>query len=229
MTRINKYIADCGVASRRGAEDLIRAGKVSVNGKTVTDLSTLISETDKVTVSGKPVICQPKKVYILLNKPAGVVTTCNDQFGRKTVLDLLHGISERVYPVGRLDYATEGLLILTNDGEFAKIVTHPSSGISKTYVAAVNKPLSQQQITQLRQGAGFNPPKHLKVTNLAVELAITEGRNRQVRKMFETVGLRVTHLKRISVGKLTLGDLKPGEWRYLQNDEVKSFANPGKK
>jgi len=215
VTRINKFLAECGVASRRSAEDLIRAGKVTVNDEVVTDLATQICETDKVVVDGKPVACQTKKVYIALYKPAGVVTTCDDQFGRKTVLDLLEGVGVRVFPVGRLDYDTEGLLILTNDGEFTKKVTHPSSQIPKTYVVTTSKPAGKSQIEQLRQGAGFNPPKKLKATNLMVEITITEGKNRQVRKMFETVGLRITHLKRISIGSLTLGTLKVGEWRFL--------------
>ena len=131
----------------------------------------------------------------------------------------------RLFPVGRLDYATEGLLILTNDGEFTRYITHPSSEIPKTYIATTNKPINQTQLQQLWLGAGFNPPKQIKATNLTVELTITEGRNRQVRKMFEEVGLKVTHLKRISIGKLTLGNLQPGEWRYMKDDEIKSFAN----
>jgi len=220
MTRINKYLAESGVASRRAAEDLIRAGKVSINGKVVTELSTQIAETDKVAVDGKQVMGQSKKVYIALNKPAGVVTTCNDQFGRKTVLDLLKGVDVRVYPVGRLDYDTEGLLILTNDGEFALRITHPSSETPKTYIAFLGKPVSAEQIHQLSLGAGFNPPKSIAGTNKVIEITITEGKNRQVRKMFETVGLKVTHLKRISIGSLTLGDLKVGEWRYLDKKDL---------
>ena len=220
MTRINKYLAECGVASRRAVEDLIRAGKITINGKIVTNLSTQITDTDKVAVDGKPVSCQSKKVYIMLNKPAGVVTTCDDQFGRKTVMDLLYEITERVYPVGRLDYDTEGLLILTNDGEFAKKVTHPSSEIPKTYDVTTNKTITPQQHMLLRGGAGFKPPREVRILQNTAVITITEGKNRQVRKMFESVGLRITHLKRIAIGSLTLGDLGTGEWRHLSLNSV---------
>jgi 23S rRNA pseudouridine2605 synthase len=222
MTRINKYLADCGIASRRSAEALIRAGKVIVNDQIVTDLSTQINPTDIVTVDGKQIHCQLEKVYIILNKPRGVVTTCKDQFGRKTVLDVISSETKqpRLFPVGRLDYATEGLLILTNDGEFAKKITHPSSEIPKTYTVTTNKPINQSQLKLLGLGAGFNPPKHIKTENLTTELTITEGRNRQVRKMFEYIGLRVTNLKRIAIGKLTLGNLQPGEWRSITKNDL---------
>jgi len=227
MTRINKFLADCGVASRRGAEELIRFCKVKVNGKVVTNLSTQITDFDRVEVDGKQITCQPEKVYILLNKPAGVVTTCSDPFGRKTVLDLLKGVDARIFPVGRLDFATEGLLILTNDGEFAYKVTHPSSEIAKTYVAALDKEPTGQQLGELRAGAGFNPPKSLKVSGTVAEITICEGKNRQVRKMFEAVGLCVVHLRRISIGSLTLGDLKTGEWKYISEQEIISLRDEG--
>jgi len=229
MTRINKFLADCGVASRRGAEDLISLGVVNVNGKAVTGLSTQITDNDAVTVNGKPVTRQSEMVYIALNKPAGVVTTCDDQFDRPTVLDLLKDIKQRIYPVGRLDYDTEGLLILTNDGEFTKRITHPSSEIPKTYVATLHKSITPEQVKQLKTGVGFNSPKSIKADGITVEVTITEGRNRQVRKMFEAVGAYVIHLKRTQIGTLTLGNLKPGTFRYLTADEVKSFANSKKK
>jgi 23S rRNA pseudouridine2605 synthase len=219
VTRINKYIADRGVASRRSAEDLIRAGKVQVNGETIVDLGRQISETDTVTINGKQINRQPEKVYIMLNKPAGVVTTCDDQFNRKTVLDLVPN-NVRLFPVGRLDYATEGLLILTNDGEFAKVLTHPTHQIPKTYVATLSKPISVSQLATLRTGAGFNPPKHVSVKGTSAQITITQGQNRQVRKMFEFVGARVKHLARTQIGGLTLGGIGLGEWRYLTTTEI---------
>jgi len=229
MTRINKFLADCGVASRRAAEDLIRFGKVKVNGETVTDLGTRIADTDTVTVNNKPITRQSRMVYIMLNKPMGVVTTCSDQFDRKTVLDIIEGVPERLHTVGRLDYDTEGLLLLTNDGQFTAHVTHPSNQIPKTYIATLHAPIAPDQIKQLREGAGYNPPQHVSVSKLDVTITISEGRNRQVRKMFENIGSHVITLKRIQVGNLTLGKLKPGEWRYMTDEEVKSFANSQKK
>jgi 23S rRNA pseudouridine2605 synthase len=223
--RINKYLAGCAVASRRSAEDLIRAGKVRVNGEVVTDLATQITDTDRVEVNGRQIRCQPQKVYIILNKPAGVVTTCKDQFNRKSVIDLVQGVDTRVFPVGRLDYATEGILILTNDGGFANKLAHPSSEIPKTYVATIDKKVTPEQLSELCAGAGFYPPKSVRVTQGGVEITICEGKNRQVRKMFKAVGLRVTHLRRILIGGLGLGGLKIGEWRYFsQKDFVCLFG-----
>jgi len=222
--RINKYLAESGIASRRGAEELIRDGSVKVNGKVVTDLATQIAAADRVEVNGRLISCQPQKVYILLNKPAGYVTTCKDPLGRKTVLDLLESIDARVFPVGRLDFATEGLLILTNDGEFAYKITYPGSSIPKTYAASVDKRITAEQLSKLRAGAGYNPPENVKVAGGAVEITICEGKNRQVRKMLEAVDLTVTYLKRISIGNLTLGTLKTGEWRhFLPQDFVCLF------
>lgn len=222
-TRINKYIADCGVASRRAAEEIIASRRVKVNGKIITDLSTQIAETDKVEVDGRIIRCQSKMVYIMMNKPAGVITSCNDQFDRKTVLDVIGKIDYRIFPVGRLDYATEGLLLLTNDGEFARRVTHPSSQIPKTYVAKLNA-FDERQLEVLRGGVKIDDvlcvPKKVTANENFVEIIITEGRNRQVRRMFEAVGARVKKLKRTAIGNLTLGNLKPGEFCYIKKPNL---------
>ena len=189
MTRINKHLAECGVCSRRAAEDLIRAGKICVNGEIVTDLATQIADTDVVEVNGAKIARQPEKIYILLNKPAGVVTTCCDQFGRKTVIDVIkshtpsaiadtpfskRGIP-RIFPVGRLDYDTEGLLILTNDGEFARKITHPSSEIEKTYAARLDKKITKEQIDKLMHGVdiGFTYPVALRRHPFNIEGELT--------------------------------------------------------
>jgi len=233
--RINKYLAECGIASRRNAEDFIIGGRVQINDKVVTDLSTKVGENDIVKLDGKVISRQPQKVYIMMNKPKGVVTTCADQFGRKTVLDLLqqstadkiiikNSKTMRVFPVGRLDYATQGLLLLTNDGDFARRVMHPSSKIKKTYIARLDKPITMQQIKELAGGVNIDgkktSPAHVKQKGADAEITISEGRNRQVRRMFEVIGARVLDLKRISVGNLTLGALKSGQWKYIQKPNL---------
>jgi len=200
--RINKYLAECGIASRRAAEQYVLDGRVRVNGVVVKDLSVQVIDTDKVQLDNKLVKPEIKKVYIIMNKPRGCVTTCSDDKRRRTVLDVIASKGEaipRVYPVGRLDYDTEGLLILTNDGDFARKVMHPSSEIQKTYIATVEGPQSQYHISE----------NTCKVT-------IHEGKNRQVRKMLAEVGFDVINLRRISIGSITLGNLKSGEWKYVE-------------
>lgn len=228
--RLQKYLARCGIASRRHAEELIRQGRVKVNGVTVTEMGVTVSPGDLVEFDGKPVVPEEKPVYILLNKPAGYVTTVSDPQGRKTVMDLLKGVKERVYPVGRLDYDTEGLLILTNDGDFAYKSTHPRHQVNKTYIAEVEGIPSNEALRKLRDGVMLDgrltSPADVKILkqkkrSAVLKITIHEGRNRQVRRMCEAVGHPVLFLKRISIGGLRLGNLKPGEWRYLTASELK--------
>jgi len=230
--RLQKYLARCGIASRRHAEELIRQGRVKVNGVTVTEMGVTVSPGDLVEFDGKPVVPEEKPVYILLNKPAGYVTTVSDPQGRKTVMDLLKGVKERVYPVGRLDYDTEGLLILTNDGDFAYKSTHPRHQVNKTYIAEVEGIPSNEALRKLRDGVMLDgrltSPADVKILkqkkrSAVLKITIHEGRNRQVRRMCEAVGHPVLFLKRISIGGLRLGNLKPGEWRYLTASELKKI------
>lgn len=228
--RLQKYLAHCGVASRRKAEEYIRNGKVKVNGKVVTEMGTTVTLKDRVEFNGKLVKPEKKKVYILLHKPRGYVTTVHDPEGRDTVLDLISGVDERVYPVGRLDYDTSGLLLLTNDGELAHKMMHPSHEIMKVYIATVKGHPSSDAVGRLEKGIRIEnfttAPALVKVLEnyeekTKIEITIHEGRNRQVRKMFEAIGHPVIRLKRIAYGTLLLGDLRPGQWRYLTENESK--------
>lgn len=230
--RLQKYLARCGVASRRHAEELIRQGRVKVNGVTVTEMGTIISPGDLVELDGKPVVPEEKPVYIMLNKPAGYVTTVSDPQGRRTVMDLVRGVKERVYPVGRLDYDTEGLLILTNDGDFAYRSTHPSHQVNKTYIAEVEGTPSHEAIKKLRNGVMLDgrltAPAKVEVLkqnkrSAVLRITIHEGRNRQVRRMCEAVGHPVRSLRRIAIGGLKLGNLAPGQWRYLTASDLKKI------
>jgi len=222
--RLQKYLAHCGISSRRKAEEYIRDGKVRVNGRIVTEMGITVTSGDRVEVDGKPVRLEKKKVYILLHKPKGYVTTVNDPQGRNTVMDLISGVKERVYPVGRLDYDSSGLLLLTNDGELAHRLMHPSHEIIKVYVATVEGRPSDEALRKLESGVRIDghttAPAIVKVLKnygdkTKLEITIHEGRNRQVRKMCESIGHPVIRLKRIAYGNLELGELKPGEWRYL--------------
>jgi 23S rRNA pseudouridine2605 synthase len=235
-TRLQKYLAEAGVASRRKSEELIQKGRVKVNGATVTELGTKVTGGDVVMVDGKEIKPEENKVYIMLNKPAGYVTTSKDQFGRKTVLDLIEGVSERIYPVGRLDYETTGILLFTNDGELAYSLTHPAHDVQKIYRARIDGHLNDEEIKSLEKGVRIDDyitsPAKAKVIEKQekfseVEIIINEGRNRQVRKMFEAVGYIVLKLKRISIGSLTLGGLEEGKWRHLDTKEVKALQNIG--
>ena len=230
--RINKYLALCGVASRRKAEQLVLNGNVFVNGKEIRDLATVIQSGDKVEINEK-VVAPQEFVYIMMNKPRGYVTTCSDEKNRKTVIDLLENVDERIFPVGRLDYDTEGLLLLTNDGDFAKELTHPSKKVPKTYVATLDKPIDATDLKQLETGVIIDGektfPAKAKIispsvgaisnrplnSRCIVQLTITQGRNRQVRKMFAALGYDVKHLKRTAIGGFVLGDLRVGEWRIF--------------
>ncbi len=228
--RIAKYMAAAGVASRRASEELIKKGRVKMNGKFVYQPATLVNpEKDQVYVSGRKISLPSEKIYLLLNKPMGCVSTCSDDKGRRTVLDYIKGIDQRIYPIGRLDFITEGLLLLTNDGELANKLTHPSHEVTKRYYVVVDSYLSPEETNALQRGVhiegGKTAPARVKVMKASPErteftVTIHEGRNRQVRRMLETMGKKVVFLKRISVGDLNLGDLKKGEYRLLNEDEI---------
>ena len=232
--RLQKFLAEAGVASRRLAEKYIQEGKVSVNGNVVTELGTKVNpEQDEILFQGEKVKIQEKKVYILLNKPIGYVTTAKDQFGRDTVLNLVK-VKERIVPVGRLDMYTSGALILTNDGEFVYRITHPKHRIDKTYTVTLKGQVSKEDLETLRSGMiidGYKTSgakakkikedKEKDITRL--EIIIHEGRNRQVRKMCEGIGKKVLALHRSKIGNISVKNLKIGTWRYLNEDEVKNL------
>lgn len=228
--RLQKYLAMANVASRRASETIITEGRVKVNGKVVTELGTKVSENDVVEVDNEKVTLAKKKYYIMLNKPAGFVTTASDEFGRKTVLDLISDINDRLYPIGRLDKDTEGLLLLTNDGDFAYEVSHPKHNVEKIYHAFVKGVPGRKELTMLEKGVIIDgvKTKSAKVDVLEVgknssivEIRIHEGRNRQVRKMLEAVNHRVIELKRVAIGTINLGNLPLGKWRHLTEAEIK--------
>lgn len=230
MVRLQKYLADAGVASRRASEKLIAEGRVSVNGDVVREMGVLVDENyDTVEFDGQVVKNAAKKEYIMLNKPVGFITTVSDDKGRPTVMELVSDISARIYPVGRLDYDTEGLLLLTNDGDLTYRITHPKHDIAKTYVAEVTGDVSMDTIIQLRRGVVLDgkktSPAEVEVIGATqygtkVEITIHEGRNRQVRRMFEELGCIVKRLKRTKEAGLNLGHLPLGKWRKLSESEV---------
>lgn len=232
--RINKYLAEKGIASRRHADEMIAAGRVTVNGKTAV-LGVDVAETDVVCVDGNTLTREEVEYsYYLMNKPKGVVCTVSDDRGRKTVMELLPEGVGRVFPVGRLDYATEGLLILTNDGDLAHRLTHPRNEIPKTYLVRVEGTMTEKDLNVIRSGVELDgvltkkSKAHIVETNKAytkVHVTITEGRNRQVRRMFEAIGRTVEFLKRIQIGKLTLTGLDRGEVRKLTEQEVEYLKN----
>lgn len=232
--RINKFLAENGVASRRGADEMVKAGRIKINGE-LASIGANVEEGDVVEADGKVFsFGETEYEYYLMNKPKGVVCTAKDDRGRKTVLDLLPENVGRVVPVGRLDYATEGLLILTNDGELLHKLTHPRNEIPKTYLARVEGTLTEKDLNPLRSGVeidGVMTKKckaHIAETNKAytkVEITITEGRNRQVRRMFETIGKTVDLLRRVKVGTLTLKGLDRGQVRKLTEKEIFSLKN----
>lgn len=227
--RINKYIAQGGIASRRKAEELVLNGNVKVNGVTIKELAYKVMPDDKVTVNGTVISFENKKVYFVLNKPLGYVTTVKDQFDRPTVMDIVTDVQERVFPVGRLDYNTTGLLIMTNDGDMAYKLTHPRHEVFKTYRALVSGYISDGKLAKLRNGidiGGFVTSKakvdiirQMKNSTL-VEISIKEGKNRQVRKMFKAIGSSVQQLERIAIGEIKLGKLLQGHYRKLTSKEI---------
>lgn len=233
--RIQKMIADSGFCSRRKAELLISQGRVKLNGHPV-KLGDKCGSKDLVTIDGERVYMPKKKnnLYLMMNKPRGYVTTVSDELERRCVMDLLEGVEERVYPVGRLDRNSEGLLLFTNDGDFANAIMHPSRHISKTYRVTVRPDISDEQLIKLSEGVEIDGRKTLPATIIVKDkqpgrvvllITIKEGRNRQIRKMCEAVGLEVARLRRISIGPLKLGMLKPGTFRELTAEELRALRN----
>lgn len=232
--RLQKFMAEQGIASRRKSEDLIRAGKVKVNGHIAVIGQKINPKKDLVTV-GKQKIVPPKTrnmVYIMLNKPRGYVTTVSDEYDRKTVMDLIPDIKERIYPVGRLDKDSEGLLIMTNDGSFTNCLTHPSHGLAKVYRVTVRPAVDDEILYNLRNGVVIDgrktAPADVNVlteeeNRVVLEFVLHEGRNREIRKMCESQGLEVARLKRTAVGSLKLGVLPQGKYRELTEQEVKKL------
>lgn len=232
IVRLQKYIAMSGAASRRGAEALIDEGRVEVNGKKITEQGTKVEiGADIVRLDNVELKVKSKNYYIMLNKPVGYITTAKDQFDRATVMELVQKDLKdvRLFPVGRLDYDTEGLLLLTNDGDFTYKVTHPKFNMDKTYIAVLKGGITIAGLNKLRRGVVIEDyktsPAEVRLLDAiegqtVVEIAIHEGKNRQVRKMFEAVGSKVSALRRIKIGKVELGNLPLGRWRYLTSHEV---------
>jgi 23S rRNA pseudouridine2605 synthase len=227
--RLQKYLAEAGVASRRKCEELIAQGKIEINGEVITTQGIKVKGDEIIKVDGRLIRQEQKKVYILLNKPVGYISTAKDEFSRKTVLDLVDTVKERVYPVGRLDYDTSGLLLLTNDGELANRLTHPKHEIKKVYRAMIDGGISEEDVNSLQSGIAIEDyktaPAKVHVIETAkketiVEITIHEGRNRQVRKMFETLGYAVLRLKRVAIGPLEIEGIEEGKWRYLRKKEI---------
>ncbi len=235
MERLQKYIADAGYTSRRKAEELIKLGKVFVNGQKVDELGFKVNGSDIVTIDGITITKDNNKEYYLLNKPREVICSVSDELGRRTVVDLIE-TNKRIYPVGRLDYDTTGLIILTNDGDLANLLMHPKNKIKKTYIAKIDGILNEDDFKKLRSGILIDDQKliidHFKVKEIdkekntsLVEITIHEGRNHIIRKLFAKLGYDVKKLTRISVGNLTLDNLKSGEYRHLTNSEIKELKN----
>ena len=234
--RLQKYLANSGIASRRKAEEYILQGKVKVNGKVVTELGTkIIPEKDIIEFEGKKVNNDIKKVYVLLNKPIDYVTTVKDQFDRKTVIDIVKNAGKNLIPVGRLDMYTSGALILTNDGDFIFHVTHPKHEVEKTYTVTLRGKVTKEDVENLKQGVIIDEEYKTKPAKVRImkideeknisrlEIIIHEGNNRQVRKMCEAIGKKVIALHRSKIGNIGVKDLKIGEWRYLTKKEVESL------
>lgn len=233
--RIHKIMADSGYCSRRKAELLIKQGKVKLNGHPV-KLGDKAGYRDIITVDGERIYIPKKKnfIYIMMNKPRGYVTTVSDEQNRKCVMDLFENMNERIYPIGRLDRNSEGLLLFTNDGEFANGIMHPSRHISKTYRVTVRPDINDEQLVRLSEGIEIDGKKTLPAVvnvldktpgRVVMTITIKEGRNRQIRRMCEAVGLEVARLRRISIGPLKLGMLKPGAYRELTAEELRAIRN----
>ncbi len=226
--RLNKLIADRGICSRREADRLIEEGQFTVNGKKVYEMGVKVdSVNDKILYKGKPLKPKFERLYVMLNKPRGVLTTMNDPLGRPTIKDFLQKVPTRLFPVGRLDWDSEGLLLLTNDGEWAQQVTHPKTEVTKTYLVKVNGQPTPNQLFKLRKGVtiigGKATARYVervnrgKETNAWLKIVITEGRNRQIRQMFEKIGFDVLKLQRVAIGRLRMGSLDRGEMVFLND------------
>lgn len=229
LIRLQKYMADCGVASRRKSEELIASGKVKVNGVVASIGDKIDPKNDTISVNGRKLTKDKNYVYIMLHKPRGYVTTMSDEMDRKCVAELVADIGKRIYPIGRLDRDSEGLLLFTNDGEFANAMTHPSRHISKTYRVSVKPAITDDQITVLTSSMMINGKKTLpadvRIINkeedkTSLEIILYEGKNRQIRRLCEEAGLETARLKRLAIGQLSLGRLKVGEYRHLTHEEV---------
>lgn len=233
--RLQKYLAQCNIASRRKCEEYILQKKVTVNGKIVDKLGEKVNPNkDRICFEGRRVQEEKNKIYILLNKPIGYVTTTKEQFDRQTVFDLLPNISTRVVPVGRLDMYTSGALILSNDGNFVYTVTHPKHEIEKTYQVTIRGSISEEELEPLKKGINIEDyqtkPAKVKIMKIEkeqnisrVKVIIHEGRNRQVRKMFQAIGKNVLALHRSAIGNISVKNMKIGQWRYLTKEEVESL------
>jgi 23S rRNA pseudouridine2605 synthase len=234
IERLQKYLAECGVASRRKCEEIILSGRVKVNGTIISELGFKINRnTDKVYLDGKLVDLENRKVYIALNKPVNYLSTVTDDRGRKTIMDLVK-VSERIYPIGRLDYDTSGLILLTNDGDVYNRVIHPRQAIKKVYIATIEGIPSFEEIENFRKGVNIGDyvtaPAEFKILDKSkistkVSISIHEGKNRQIRRMCEAINHPVITLKRISVGDIKLNDLSEGKWRSLTEDEIIYLRN----
>ncbi len=227
--RLQKHLADCGIASRRKAEELIESGKVKVNGHIAHLGDKVDPKRDKVAVKGKTVVAVKEKVYIMLHKPRGYVTTVSDELGRKCVMELVNDVGYRIFPIGRLDRDSEGLLLMTNDGAFANNLTHPSKNVNKTYRVTVAGEVDDEKVLKLRDGIELDGRKTLPCDAFVIErkpdrtvmnFIIKEGRNRQIRRMCEAVGLEVLRLKRTEIAGVKLGMLPKGKWRPLNEREM---------
>ena len=230
--RLQKFLAESGVASRRKSEELIDQGKVKVNGRVAMIGDKVDPKKDTITVNGKKIIKTKTFTYIVLHKPRGFITTMSDEMDRKCVAELIKDVPGRVYPVGRLDRDSEGMLLFTNDGAFANAMTHPTKHVPKTYRVTVRPSITEDQITALTQGVIIDDrktaPAEVRVVTkeegrVVLEIILYEGRNRQIRKMCEEVGLEVARLKRTAIGSIKLGMLKQGAWRNLTEDEVRKL------
>ena len=228
--RLQKYMAKCGVASRRKSEDLISRGLVDVNGKTIIEPGFIVDiDNDIVKVDGKTIKLEKSKVYIMLNKPIGYVTTLKDEKNRKVVIDLVEGVNERIYPIGRLDIDTSGLLILTNDGDLTQKLSHPRNEIVKRYIAVVEGVPNRNELQTIRNGINIDgkktAPAIVKIAKRyenesILDIRIHEGRNRQVKKMCDAINHPVKKLKRVAIGEIEIGGLDIGNWRYLNQEEI---------